>query len=80
MKWQSVPVSTTIIKRAAINGILAEWGDLPLGELAEKTPFELGRLKKCGPLAVKSITTVISQARAGEDVRHPMHRPIGDAA
>lgn len=80
MKWQTIPVSTTIAKRAAINAVISEWGDITLGELATKTPYELTRLKRLGGVGRNSLEYMLEQARRGEDVRHPMHRPIGEAA
>ncbi len=80
MKWENIPVSTTMAKRAAINAVLNEWGDITLGELAKKTPFELTRLPRLGGVGRNSLEQMLEQARAGQDVRHPMHRPIGEAA
>lgn len=80
MKWQEITISTTIAKRAAINAVLAEYGDITLGELAKKTPFELTRLKKLGGVGRNSLAAMLEDARAGKDVRHPMHKPIGEAA
>lgn len=78
MKWQQIPVSITMAKKAAINAVLNEWGDITLGELAEKTPFELQRLPRLGGVGRNSLAFILEQARAGQDVRHPMHRPIGE--
>jgi hypothetical protein len=80
MNWENILVSTTMAKRAAINAVIAEWGDLTLGELAKKTPFELQRLPRLGGVGRNSLALILEQARAGLDVRHPMHRPIGEAA
>jgi hypothetical protein len=80
MSWENTPVSVTVMKRAAINSILAEWGELTLGELAAKTSYEVMRLPKCGPISARSIADILARAKAGEDVRHAMHRPIGEAA
>ena len=80
MKWENIQISTTMAKRAAINAVIAEWGDITLGELATKTPFELARLPRLGGVGRNSLQQTLEQARAGQDVRHPMHRPIGEAA
>lgn len=80
MKWQDIPVSMTMAKRAAINSVLNEWGDITLGALATKTPFELQRLPRLGGVGRNSLAQLIEDARAGKDVRHPMHKPIGEAA
>jgi len=80
MKWELIPISTTMAKRAAINAVMSEWGDITLGELAKKTPFELTRLPRLGGVGRNSLQMLLDDARAGKDVRHPMHRPIGEAA
>jgi len=80
MKWQDLNISTTMAKRAAINAVMSEWGDITLGELAKKTPFELTRLRRLGGVGRNSLEAMLDDARAGKDVRHPMHRPIGEAA
>lgn len=80
MKWQDIPVSMTVAKRAAINSVLNEWGDITLGALATKTPFELQRLPRLGGVGRNSLAQLIEDARSGKDVRHPMHKPIGEAA
>jgi hypothetical protein len=80
MKWDQIQISTTMAKRAAINAVLNEWGDITLGELATKTRFELARLPRLGLAGRNSLQALLEKARAGQDVRHPMHRPIGEAA
>lgn len=79
MKWEQIPISTTTVKRAAITAVLKEWGDITLGELALKTPFELSRLPRLGGVGRNSLSFTLERARAGDDVRHPMHKPIGEA-
>jgi hypothetical protein len=80
MSWENTLVSVTVMKRAAINSILSEWGDVTLGVLATKTPYEIMRLPKCGPISARSVADILARAKAGEDVRHPMHKPIGEPA
>ena len=80
MKWQEIPVTITMAKKSAINAVVAQWGTgITLGELSEKTHAELERLHKLGGVGKNSLMLVLEKARSGEDVRHPMHRPIGDA-
>lgn len=67
-------------KKSAINAVTSEWGQgITLGELSEKTHAELERLHKLGGVGKNSLMLVLEKARAGEDIRHPMHRPIGDS-
>ena len=67
MKWQDIPVSMTVAKRAAINSVLNEWGDITLGALATKTPFELQRLPRLGGVGRNSLAQLIEDARSGKD-------------
>lgn len=80
MKWQDIPISMTTCKRNAINAVINEWGDITLGELANKTHFELMRVNRMGVVARASLQQTIEDAKGGRDVRHDLHKRIGEAA
>ena len=80
MKWQDLPISVTTAKRSAITCVIREFGDITLRELSQKTMFELRRVNGLGEASWRSLRQTIEDAQAGKDVRHPMHKPIGEAA
>lgn len=80
MKWQQIPISMTVCKRGPMNAVISEWGDITLGELAQKTPFEIATINRIGMVGRTSLRQLIEDAKNGVDVVHPLHKPIGEAA